>query len=171
MKGPGSPLSGVSKKNLRRGGTRGKGEKGMKLHTASETIRFIRGLEESSAAFYEELAKEFPDRQELFLAFANENRRYVQQVQRTYQSVISDAIEGCFSFDLDTEHFVLDTALCDGASLSEAAGKAIAMEERILQCYRAGAEQSGPLLADVPRSFRFIVKKRQGRLDSLSCFR
>jgi len=143
----------------------------MRLHTASETIRFIGGLEERAAAFYEELAEKFPDRRELFLALANESRKYVQQVQRTYQSVISDAIEGCFAFDLDTENFVLDTELSHGESLSEAAGKALAMEERILQCYRVGAEQSGPLLADVPRSFKSIVKKRQGRLDQLSFFR
>jgi rubrerythrin len=143
----------------------------MRLRTASETIRFIGGLEEKAASFYEELAKRFPDRQEPFLSLANENRKYVQQVRRTYQSVISDAIEGCFAFDLDTENFVLDTELGEGASLSEAAGKAITMEECILRCYRAGAEQSGPLLADLPRSFKIIVKKRQGRLDQLSSFR
>jgi hypothetical protein len=140
----------------------------MRLHTASETIRFIAGLEERAAAFYEMLAKKFPGRHELFLAFAKENRKYVQQVQRTYQSVISDAIEGCFAFDLESDDFLLDTELPQDASLSEAASKALAIESRILKCYSAGAEQSGPLLADVPRNFKIIVKKRQGRLDQVA---
>jgi hypothetical protein len=140
----------------------------MKLRTASETIRFIRSLEEKAGAFYEELAKKFPGQTQLFLSYAKENQKYVKQVQTAYQSVITDAIEACFAFDLETDDFFIDTDLSEGASLSEAACKARAVEERILMCYGAGAEQSGPLLADVPRNFKMIVKKRQGRLEKLA---
>jgi len=73
----------------------------MNLRTASETLSFIRELEEKAAKFYEDLAKRFPANESDFLAFAKENRKYNKQIQMAYQSVISDAIEGCYAFDLE----------------------------------------------------------------------
>lgn len=139
----------------------------MKLCTASETISFIRGLEEKASAFYEDLAKRYPQKKDLFLQMSGENKKYVKQVQMAYQSVITDAIEGCFAFDMDTEDFLLNTDLPPGADLSKAAAKALEVEDVILRCYNKGAEQSGALLADVPRNFKIIVKKRQNRLEAL----
>lgn len=143
----------------------------MKLCTASETISFIRGLEEKGAAFYESLAERFPARKELFLAFSRENHKYIKQVQMAYQSVITDAIEGCFAFDLDTDDFILNTDLPRDTGMADAAKKALEIEDVILRCYTKGAEQSGSLLADVPRNFKIIVKKRQSRLETLRSLR
>lgn len=139
----------------------------MKLCTASETLRFLRELEEKAAAFYETLAARFPDHGNVFLDYAQENRKFNKQIQMAYQSVITDAIEGCYAFDLQAEKYTFDAELPEGAGLSEAAAKALAIEEKLLGCYAAGADQSGPLLADLPRNFRLVMKKRAVRRDAL----
>jgi len=139
----------------------------MNLRTASETLSFIRELEEKAAAFYEGLAKRFPEKKSDFLTFANENRKYNKQIQMAYQSVITDAIEGCYAFDLETDDYAFTTDLAESAGLTEAAAKALAIEEKILACYTLGAEQSGSLLADVPRNFKIVVRKRNDRLEKL----
>jgi rubrerythrin len=142
----------------------------MNLRTASETLSFIRELEEKAAVFYEELAKRFPEKANEFLAFAKENRKYNKQIQMAYQSVITDAIEGCYAFNLESDHYTFETDLPDTASLAEAATKALAIEDKILECYTVGAEQSGSLLADVPRNFKIVVRKRNDRLEKLKSF-
>jgi rubrerythrin len=139
----------------------------MNLRTASETLSFIRELEEKAALFYEDLAKRFPDKKEDFLAFSKENRKFNKQIQMAYQSVITDAIEGCYAFDLETDDYTFDTDLPAGATLSEAVGKSLVIEEKILRCYGMGAEQSGSLLADVPRNFKMVIKKRNSRIEKL----
>jgi len=139
----------------------------MNLRTASETLSFLRELEEKAAVFYEKLAGRFPENKEDFLAFAKENRKFNKQIQMAYQSVITDAIEGCYAFDLETDHYVFETDLPDAAGIAEAAAKALAVEEKIVACYNVGAEQSGSLLADVPRNFKMVVKKRNNRLEKL----
>jgi len=139
----------------------------MNLRTASETLSFIRELEEKAAKLYEDLAKRFPANENDFLAFAKENRKYNKQIQMAYQSVISDAIEGCYAFDLESDHYTFETNLPDSAGLANAATKALAIEEKIMDCYTLGAEQSGSLLADVPRNFKMVLKKRVKRLERL----
>jgi hypothetical protein len=139
----------------------------MNLRTASETLSFLRELEEKAAVFYEELAGRFPENKEDFLAFAKENRKYNKQIQMAYQSVITDAIEGCYAFNLEADDYTFDADLPETAGLAEAAGKALAIEEKIVACYTVGAEQSGSLLADVPRNFKMVVKKRNNRLEKL----
>jgi rubrerythrin len=53
------------------------------------------------------------------------------------------------------------------ASYSNALNKAIEMEEQILKFYSDAAEQSKSLMADVPRAFMMIAKKRSGRIAKL----
>ena len=55
----------------------------------------------------------------------------------------------------------------DNASLSEAANKALTIEDKIIGCYNDGAEHSMSLLADVPRNFKIVVRKRNNRLEKL----
>ncbi|MBC8458884.1 MAG: hypothetical protein H8D67_12895 [Deltaproteobacteria bacterium] len=140
----------------------------MTLCTASETISFIRDeLEEKAAKFYEDLARKNPEKANLFLSFAKENRKYIKQIQMTYQFVISDAIEGCFAFNLESDNYIFETDLPDNASLADVANKALAIEEKIIACYEDGAEQSMSLLADIPRNFMIVVRKRNSRLEQL----
>ena len=139
----------------------------MRLCTASETISFVKEFEEKSARFYEALSQKHPKDKDLLLRYAKENRKYVTQIQRTYYSVISDAIEGCFAFDLEAEDFAFDDMPSENADYAEALAQAIDMEEKILAFYTKAAEQSMSLMADVPRSFKIVVKKRKDRVPTL----
>ena len=66
----------------------------MKLQTASAVISLSKELETASAGFYEALAEKFAEGKESFLTYAKENRKYIVQTERSYYSVISDALEG-----------------------------------------------------------------------------
>ncbi len=139
----------------------------MKLCTASETLSFIRELEEKEAAFFEEMARRFPQKEKDLLNLANENRKFNKQIQMAYQSVITDAIEGCYAFNLETEDFAFQGSLAAGQSMSDAVGQALAMEEKLLACYDKGVQQSESLLADVPRNFKIVARKRRARLEMI----
>jgi hypothetical protein len=141
----------------------------MKLRTASETLSFIRELEEKEAKFFEEMAGRFPEKKDDFLGFAKENRKFNKQIQMAYQSVITDAIEGCYAFDLSSENYTFEQDPV--RTLSEAVKQILGMEEKILSCYDKGAEQSGSLLADVPRNFKIVARKRTERMGMIRTFK
>jgi hypothetical protein len=132
----------------------------MILHTASEGITLAKKLENDSAEFYVDIAKRNTKEAETFLSFAKENKKNITQVERAYFGVISDAIEGCFAFNLDTDKYVLETKVSDGAALNDSIKRALAIEDTIIKFYSDAAEQSKPLLADVPRAFAIIARKR-----------
>ena len=139
----------------------------MKLHTASETVSFVKELEEKSAKFYEDLARRYPNSENVFLAYAKENKKYLTQIQRAYYSVITDAIEGGYAFNLDADDHTFDTDLPEQASYSDALDKAVEIEEKIVRCYTVAAEQSMSLMADVPRNFKIVARKRRDRISKL----
>jgi rubrerythrin len=139
----------------------------MKLQTASSVISFARELEEDSAKFYQELAERYPQSEDTFLAFVKENKKYVVQTERAYYGVISDALEGCFAFDLDSEKYAMEVGLHESTEQSDAVGEALKVEETIAQFYTDAAEQSESLMADVPRAFKLIAKKRGERAAKL----
>jgi rubrerythrin len=139
----------------------------MGLSTCSGAISLSRELENESAKFYQELSKRFEKDKELFLGFAKENTKYVTQIERAYYGVITDAIEGCFAFDLNPEDHQVKAAPSKDASYSNALKEALAMEEKILNFYQVAAEQSKHLMADVPRSFTLVAKKRSERVPKL----
>jgi rubrerythrin len=137
------------------------------INTCSQAISLAKELEEQSAKFYENFSKRSAEAGDLFLSFAKENGKFVTQVQRAYYGVITDAFEGCFAFDMNPEVYVLDTELTDETGLDRALAKALAIEERIVDFYTTAAEQSKSLMADVPRAFTLVVKKRNKRLATL----
>jgi hypothetical protein len=139
----------------------------MKLHTASETISFVKELEEKSARFYEDMSQRYSKDEDIFLSLAKENRKYAAQIQRTYYSVITDAIEGGYAFDLESNEHTLDTELPEKASYSDALERAVEIEERIVKFYTVAAQQSMSLMADVPRSFKIVARKRNNRISRL----
>lgn len=139
----------------------------MILHTCSETISFAKELENKSAKFYEELSQKYAKDKDVFLSFAKENRKYVVQIERAYYGVITDAIEGCFAFDIEPEAYAIETTLAKAASYSDALAKAIELEEKIGKFYSDAAEQSKSLMADVPRVFVLTAKKRNNRVAKL----
>jgi hypothetical protein len=139
----------------------------MRINTCSGAISLSRELENESAKFYQELSKRFEKDQELFLAFAKENTKYVTQIERAYYGVITDALEGCFAFDLNPEDYQFKNALPKDISYPDAVAEALNMEEIMLRFCQTAAEQSKHLMADVPRSFTMVAKKRTERLTKL----
>ncbi|MBA7531583.1 hypothetical protein ES705_23796 [subsurface metagenome] len=142
----------------------------MGINTASAAISFTKKLEEDSAKFYEDLSRRYARDEDVLLSFAKENRKNIVQIERAYYGVISDAIEGCFAFNIDPDDYAFKTELAEGASYSDALGKALEMEEKIIKFYSDAAEQSKSLMADVPRAFILVAKKRDNRkamLESL----
>ena len=139
----------------------------MKLNTAAEVISFTRQLEEDSAQFYEDLAQRYQKDDETWLSLAKENRKNIVQIERAYYGVITDAIEGCFAFNINLDEYTFQTELTEETSCSDAVDKAIEMEEKIKKFYSDAAEQSKSLMADVPRAFVMIARKRDERISRL----
>lgn len=140
----------------------------MKLNTASSAISFSKELEDDSAHFYESLVGKYPEAREAFLTFVKENKQNKVLVERVYYGVISDAIEGCFSFEgIDTNDFAVEVWLVENSSYSNALNRAIVMEEKIMKFYSAAAEVSKALIGDVARAFVRVAKKRGERIREL----
>lgn len=140
----------------------------MIIHTASEGITLSRQLETSSAEFYEGLAQQYNKDAEALLSFAKENKKNIVQIERAYYGVITDAIEGGYALDLETDNYILNTAVPDGADYGDVVKQAIEIENTIVKYYTDAAEQSKALLADVPRTFTIIARKRGNRIDKLN---
>ena len=137
------------------------------IKTASAVMSLARKLEEEGAGFYSALSQKFPEQSEAFAALAKENKRFISQLETTYYSVISDALEGCFSFRLEPAAYNLKVALKPGEGLPGAVKTALAMEEKTMEFYNLAAEQSKGLLADVPRMMAQISQKREKRRTTL----
>jgi rubrerythrin len=140
----------------------------MEIHTASEGITLARELENNSAEFYEELARRFTKDAGTFLSFAKENKKNITQIDRAYYGVITDAIEGCYAFKINTDNYVLRTSIPEKARYADALAQAVEIEEKIIKFYSDAAEQSKALMADVPRTFMLVAKKRSGRIPQLN---
>ena len=138
----------------------------MKLCTTSETISFAKDLEEKSANFYEAVAERYDEAKDLS-SYKEENRKFSIQIQRAYQSVITDAIEGCFAFQVESDDFTIKTDLPENMSFADAIKQALAVEEKIIDFYHTAADQSMALMADIPRNFKLVAKKRSKRIDQL----
>ena len=139
----------------------------MKLHTASEVISLAKSLENESVKFYQDLSQKYAKDKDVFLSFAKENGKNVVQIERAYYGVITDAIEGCFAFNINPDDYAFKTELAEGASYSDALDRAVEMEEKIVKFYSDAAEQSESLMADVPRAFMMVARKRGNRVAKL----
>jgi len=140
----------------------------MKLNTSSAVVSFAKDLEENAIKFYENLIQKYPQNKEIFLSFIKENKKNIVLVQRVYYEVITDAIEGCFSFEgLDTENYLSKLELTTDISYSDFLKMAMEMEEKIQKYYLDSAEMSKSLMADIPRAFERIAKKRDKRKRQL----
>jgi len=139
----------------------------MKLQTASAVISFAKRLEDESAKFYQDLSQRYAEGKDIFLSLAKENGNNVVQIERAYYEVITDAIEGCFAFNINPDDYTVETTLAEDVSYSDALDKAIELEEKIAEFYTDAAEQSKSLMADVPRAFMMVARKRGNRVAKL----
>lgn len=140
----------------------------MQLQTASQVINFAVELEDKSAKFYEDLAEKFKQYKEVFLSFVRENKKNKLFVQRVYNEVVSDALETGFSFeDLGVDDYLIEINLAEDVSLPDVLKKALDIEAKIERFYLNAAKKSKSFLADVPRVFEKIGKKRDERKEKL----
>jgi rubrerythrin len=132
--------------------------------TASAVIDFAVKLEEDSAGYYKRLAEKYDEKSKIFMLFSKENGKNRTAVQRAYYGVISDALEGCFAFnELKLSRYEIDSNIESNESYLESLKRAIDMESRIASFYIDAAKPARSLLADVPRAFERIAKKRKER--------
>jgi len=140
----------------------------MYLQTASQVINFAIQLEEKLAKFYERLAERLEDQKDVFLSFAKENRKNKLQIQRAYHEVVSDALETGFSFEgLSVDDDLTKIELNQNEDISFLFRKALDIEDKIQRFYQDAAKRSKSFLADVPRVFERIAKKREARKEKL----
>jgi rubrerythrin len=139
----------------------------MQLNTSASVISFAKQLEADSAAFYEKMAEKYPKAKEIFLTFSKENSNYVTMIQRAYYGVITDAIEGCFAFSVQTDKYTFEREPAKELGYTDALNQAIDMEQKLVSFYTDAAEQSKAFMADVPRTFLIVAKKRKNREDKL----
>ena len=138
----------------------------MKLNTASAAVRFAKQLEDETRQLYERASARHPEWLSTLAPFIRENKRNVGSIDRAYIGVVSDALDTQFAFEgIDTDDYELATDLPD--SPEEVATVLASNEETIMAFYRAAAESSRDLLADVPRAFDRVASKRSRRAESL----
>ena len=135
----------------------------MALNTCAQVISLAKELEGGSAEFYKTLAEKYERDEDVLLSLAKENGKNIVQIERAYYGVITDAIEGCFAFNMNPDDYRLNSELAERASYSEALEQALEIEEKMIDFYSVAAEQSKYLMADIPRAFSLIVKKRDNQ--------
>jgi rubrerythrin len=139
----------------------------MQLNTSASVISFAKQLEADSSAFYEKMAEKHPKAAELFLSFSKENNKYITMIERAYYGVITDAIEGCFAFSVETDKYTFERQPGKKLGYADALNQAIDMEQKLVSFYTDAAEQSKAFMADVPRTFLIVARKRKDRKDKL----
>ena len=143
----------------------------MKLNTASAAVRFSGELEEASARFYGLLQQIFPECREFCQSCIEQNRKFSSEIQQAYYGVISDALEGCFTFEnIDTDDFAIPDSPGDSGSLIDALSMAAGMEDTMMKFYISSYEASRSLIADVALVFRKIARKRAERIEKIRTF-
>jgi len=139
----------------------------MKLHTATEVMSLAKKLESESAKFYRDMSRRYVRDGDVFVSFARENEGNIVQIERAYYSVITDAIEGGFAFDIESDDYTFEAPPEQNIPRPDALNKAISIEEKISRFYSDAARQSDALMADIPRAFRLVAKKRDARIARL----
>lgn len=139
------------------------------LTTTSAVITFVTKLEEETANVYQRLAREYPEGRNAFLSFSQENLKNKTRVERTYYSVISDALEACFSFGdgVVTDAYATKMGLDANTHYSDVLKGVLRMEETFIKLYVDLATLAKGLMADIPRVFILIARKREARITSL----
>jgi len=131
--------------------------------TASAVVNFAAQLEAASASLYEAIARTHEKEQNILTELAKENAKNERLVTRTYNEVVSDALETGFSFEgLDLSDYTVDYRL-ENKSYSEAVRMALTNEEEAQRFYQIAAEESKSLLADLPKMFEKLARQRKDR--------
>ena len=140
----------------------------MKLSTMAGVMSFVSKIENDSSFFYKTCSEKYPELENKFLSWSKENNKFEKNIKRTYFGVITDTLESNYAFQgLDTDDYDVDMQLPVDVDASEATKKACEIEETIRHFYLKAAQLSEGHLADIPRLFRKIARKREERCQSL----
>ena len=141
----------------------------MRLNTMAAVMTFVSKIENDSSRFYQDHAEKYPELRDAFLSCVKENKKFEKQVKQTYYGVITDTLESNFAFEgLDTDDYDLRLTLPEHVDSSKVKEKALETEETIKRFYLRAAELSDSLMADIPRLFKKIAKKREERSKTLA---
>jgi rubrerythrin len=144
----------------------------MELNTVSAVLGFAKKLEDDATRAYAQFAEKYPDKKDIFLAFAKEGEKSKTMVSRVYQEIITDAFEACFTCkEIFPEDYETKIEIKKTANLAEDLNAAIEMEGKAVKFYRNAAEQLKSLLKDISRAFEKIAKIREDRGSKLKSFR
>ena len=144
----------------------------MELNTVSTVLGFAKKLEDDATRAYTQFAEKYPDKKDIFLAFAKEGEKSKTMFSRVYQEIITDAFEACFTCkEIFPEDYETKIELKKTANLAEDLNVAIEMEGKAVKFYRNAAEQLKSLLTDISRAFEKIAKIREDRGSELKSFR
>lgn len=143
------------------------------LYTASAFISFYSKLEDKTSNMYESLMndKRCIEVKDTFNTFVKENRRYKERILRSYQEVITDALEAAFPQEnLDENDYEIKINITDELSFQDIIKKAIETEENCYRFCRDAGESLKSLLADVPDAFSWVSKRKYRRIEHLKSF-
>jgi rubrerythrin len=137
----------------------------MELNTVSAVMGFAKKLEDDATRMYGQFAEKYPDKKEIFLAFAKEGEKNKTQFSRVYQEIITDQfVEACFSCkEIIPEDYETKIEITTTSNLAKDLSSAIEMEDRAAKFYRIAAEKLKTLLKDISRAFEKIAKTREDR--------
>ncbi len=131
--------------------------------TAAIIVGFSEQLEDGSAAFYEEMARRFPEHGDAFLGFVKDCQKSKVTIVRTYQETITDALEAGYSFaGMSIPPPLFGLVSEPGQSLKVALSVCIALEDKASDFYTTAADRSS-LLATIPGAFRRVARTRAQR--------
>ena len=140
------------------------------LNTTSAFIRFHGELEDKIKEFYENLSliEKYSDGKEIFLILSKENKKHKDMILRTYQEVITDALEAAFPLtNLDESNYKINIEVTENLKFQDLVKKAIDIEEMSYKfCEDIGNSTSG-LMADIPQSFIWVAKRKIQRKKKL----
>jgi len=139
----------------------------MLLHTASEIISLAKKLESESAGIYEGLSSYSEEYKKVLETYSRENRNNIKQIEMTYYGAISDAIEGTFAYNLESDIYNLAKDTERDGDYPDAPKRLVSVEKLILQFYTEAAAQSESLMTDLQRVFTLLARRRRKRIEEL----
>jgi len=140
------------------------------LTTVSSVLNFYERLEDQTAKFYEELAKNdrYSEGVEMFLDLAKDSRRQKDRVLRAYRECVTDILEVGFSLTgLREVDYQLKRELNRDASLGDVLRAAIDLEENGRRFCQDVSRRSKALLADISREFERAAERKEERKSKL----
>ena len=142
----------------------------MDLTTVSSVLNFYERLEDQTAKFYEELAKNdrYSEGVEMFLDLAKDSRRQKDRVLRAYRECVTDILEVGFSLSgLREADYQFEKETGRDASFQDILRYAINMEETSRRFCQDVSRRSKALLADISREFERAAERKEERKSKL----